>query len=77
MIYFRRRQFYGPDRHTDPKWHIASSAPVEYEHVTALCGYTQRHYRGHLLVSHVKQPKPAASVCAKCRAKMATATPAP
>ena len=76
MIYFRRRQFYGPDRH-DPKWHIVTTEPVEYDNVRALCGYSQRHMRDRLLISRTTHPKAAASVCAKCQAKMASAAPAP
>lgn len=77
MIYFRRRSFYGPDRHTDPKWHITLTYPAQYDNAIALCGYTQRHVLGRLLTSRTTRPKPAAVVCAKCSAKMAAATPSP
>lgn len=75
VIYFRRRTFYGPDRHTDPKWHITAEFPAENGQAVALCGYSQPHYRGRLLTSRTTNSKPTASVCAKCAAKLDTATP--
>lgn len=78
---FKRGQFYGDFRNTEPKWHVLreikrpASDEVDSKWGThiAWCGYSRSNLLGDLTISKAKKPKKVDETCGSCLVAIAKA----